>query len=271
MSAIRAVRLGSYSISATRPGTPTLLRLKSIRRYWRLCPPPRCREVRWPRLFRPPDFFTGSSSDFSGVSRVISSNPDTERNRVPAVIGRNCLMLISALEHGDRVAVLERDDRLLPPGGRAARAAPGHLVPPHLHGPDVGDRDPEQLLERIPDLVLVGLGMHLEGVFPPRLVGGRALLGHHRPHDDFVEGGHHLLPFFFFGAAFLAGFAADFLAGLAFLADFVADFLAALALFALAFLAVLAADLVALSLLAAAFAAAGRFLGRAAACASSSV
>src|SRR5919106_7003097 len=216
MSAIRAVRLGSYSISATRPGMPTLLRLKSIRRYWRLCPPPRCREVRWPWLFRPPDFFTGSSSDFSGVSRVISSNPETERKRVPAVIGRNCLMLISALEHGDRVAVLERDDRLLPPGGSAAGATAGDRVAPHLHGADVGHGDPEQLLERVPDLVLVGLRVHLERVPPPRLVGGRALLGHHRPDDDLVEGGHHFFPFFF-GADFLAALVADFFAGFAFL------------------------------------------------------
>src|SRR5688500_621505 len=217
MSAIRAVRLGSYSISATRPGMPTLSRLKAIRRYWRLCPPPRCREVRWPWLFRPPVFFTGSRSDFSGVSRVISSNPETERNRVPAVIGRNCLMLISALEHGDRVAVLERDDRLLPPRGRAARATAGDPVAPRLPGADVRHRDPEQLLERVPDLVLVGLRVHLEGVFPPRLVGGRALLGHHRPDHDLMEGGHHLLPFFFFGAglAFLTALA-DAFAGLAF-------------------------------------------------------
>src|ERR671919_1219796 len=166
---MRAVRLGSYSISATRPGIPNLFRLKSIFRYWRLCPPPRCREVMCPRLFRPPDFFIGSSSDFSGVSRVISSNPDTERNRVAAVMGRNCLMLISALEHGDRVAVLERDDRLLPPGGSAAGATAGDRVAPHLHGANVGDGHTEQHLQCVPDLVLVGFGMHLEGVFLPRL------------------------------------------------------------------------------------------------------
>src|SRR3712207_5249831 len=114
MSAMRALRLGSYSISATRPGIPNLLRLKSIFRYCRLCPPPRCREVRWPWLLRPPLPRRGSRRDFSGVVRVISSNPDTERNRVAGVIGRNCLMLISALEHGDRVAFLQGDDCLLP-------------------------------------------------------------------------------------------------------------------------------------------------------------
>ena len=89
MRAMRALRFGSYSISETLPGIPNLLRLKSIFRYWRLCPPPRCREVRWPRLLRPPDFFIGSSSDFSGSARVISSNPETDLKRVAAVIGRN--------------------------------------------------------------------------------------------------------------------------------------------------------------------------------------
>src|SRR5512134_3067372 len=194
MSAIRALRLGSYSISATLPGIPNLFRLKSIRRYCRLCPPPRCREVRWPRLLRPPLCLIGSSSDFSGVSRVISSNPDTERKRVPAVIGRNCRMLISALEHGDRVAVLERDDRLLPAGRGAAGATPGDRMAAHLHGAHVGDGDSEQLLQRVPDLVLVGLRVHFEGVFLARLVGGRALLGHHRPDDDLMQRRHVTCP-----------------------------------------------------------------------------
>src|SRR5215211_3205019 len=146
-------------------------------------------------------------------------------------------MLISALEHGDRVAVLERDDRLLPPRGGAARATAGDRVAPHLHGADVGHGDPEQLLERIPDLVLVGLRVHLERVFPPRLVGGRALLGHHRPDDDLVEGGHYFFPFFF-GAGFFAALVADFLAG--FLAALAA--LAAFAAFGFAALARLRGD-----------------------------
>src|SRR5919199_868978 len=38
---MRAERLGSYSMVATRAGTPSLSRLKSMRRYRRLCPPPR--------------------------------------------------------------------------------------------------------------------------------------------------------------------------------------------------------------------------------------
>src|SRR5438309_11550798 len=86
----------------------------------------------WPLLLRPPVRRNGSSSDFSGSVFVISAKSETERNRVPGVIGRNCRMPISALEHGDRVAFFECDDRLFPgrartgpPLGKAAVAAPG--------------------------------------------------------------------------------------------------------------------------------------------------
>src|SRR5688572_4482422 len=128
-------------------------------------------------------------------------------------MGRNCLILISALEHGDRVAVLERDDRLFPAGRGAAGATSGDLMPAHLHGPHIGHRHPEQFLQRLPDLVLVGFRMHLEGVFLPGLVGRRALLGYYRPDDDLMQRRHYLDPLFFLGAAFfLAGLSAAFLA-----------------------------------------------------------
>src|SRR5262245_19548677 len=135
-------------------------------------------------LFRPPDFFWGSSSDFSGVDRVISSNPATERNRVPAEIGRYCRIAILSLEHGDRVAVLESHDCLLPGRRLAPGSTPDHLVPPHLHGANGGDGHPEQLLERVPDVTLGRAGMDLEGVFLPILIGRRALLGHQRLDHD---------------------------------------------------------------------------------------
>ena len=60
------MRLGSYSIAATRAGTPSLRRLKSIRRYRRLAPPPRWREVLRPNALRPPLFFRPSTSERSG-------------------------------------------------------------------------------------------------------------------------------------------------------------------------------------------------------------
>ena len=43
--AMRQLRFGSYSMAATLAGTPSLTRLKSMRRYWRLWPPPRWRAV----------------------------------------------------------------------------------------------------------------------------------------------------------------------------------------------------------------------------------
>ena len=71
-----AVRFGSYSIDATRAGTPSFVRLKSILRYSRLAPPPRWRDVLRPLLLRPPDFVRPSVSERSGVVFVISSNDE---------------------------------------------------------------------------------------------------------------------------------------------------------------------------------------------------
>src|SRR5436190_15203047 len=157
-------------------------------------------------------------------------------------------MLISALEHGDRVAVLERDHGLLPARRRPAGPAARHRMAAHLHGTDAGHRDAEQFLERVPDLVLIGLGVHLEGVHLARLVGGRALLGHHRADDDLVQGGHYLSPFFFLGAlpplrvgpgfeALAVLFLAAFALAVLFLAALAVLFLAALAAFAVLALA----------------------------------
>src|SRR5438309_10015818 len=111
---MRAVRFGSYSIAATLAGTANFSRRKSMRRYCRLWPPPRYRDVMWPLLLRPPVPRFGSSSDFSGVVFVISPKSDTERNRVAGVTGLNCRMPMSALEHLDRVALFEGYDSLLP-------------------------------------------------------------------------------------------------------------------------------------------------------------
>src|SRR5207244_774598 len=137
---------------------PSFSRRKSIRRYRRLCPPPCQRLVMWPLLLRPPVRCNGSSSDFSGSVFVTSAKSETERNRVPGVIGRNCRMPISALEHGDRVAFFERDDRLFPgraparTAGETARAAPGahpqDLVRPRIREPHhvhIGDVPPREV------------------------------------------------------------------------------------------------------------------------------
>src|SRR5262245_17589422 len=63
-SAIRGVRLGSYSTDTTVAQTPSLRRLKSMIRYCFLWPPPRKRVVTIPWLFRPPFLGRGTRSDF---------------------------------------------------------------------------------------------------------------------------------------------------------------------------------------------------------------
>src|SRR3954467_6979043 len=82
-----AVRFGSYSIAATRAGTPSLERLKSTLRYRRLAPPPRWREVLRPLELRPPDFLRPSTRVFSGSSFVISEKSGYETNRRPGLVG----------------------------------------------------------------------------------------------------------------------------------------------------------------------------------------
>src|SRR5690348_18015419 len=148
---MRDVRFGSYSIPATFARMPNLFRRKSIRRYWRLCPPPCQRLVMWPLLLRPPVRRSGSTSDFSGSVLVISAKSDTERNRVAGVTGLNCRIPISALEHRDRVTLFEGHDRFFP---RRATARACHTEPPgappgaHHQRPDVGHRDLEERLDR---------------------------------------------------------------------------------------------------------------------------
>src|SRR5215208_3482942 len=82
-----ADRFGSYSIAATRAGTPSLRRLKSTLRYSRLAPPPRWREVMRPCVLRPPDFLRPSVSAFSGSFLVTSARSDQVAKRRPGDVG----------------------------------------------------------------------------------------------------------------------------------------------------------------------------------------
>src|SRR6478609_7338324 len=82
-----AVRFGSYSIAATFAGTASLVRLKSILRYRRLAPPPRCRAVLRPSALRPPDFLSPSTRLFSGSVFVISAKSAKVMKRRPADVG----------------------------------------------------------------------------------------------------------------------------------------------------------------------------------------
>src|SRR3712207_8495062 len=81
------VRLGSYSIAATRAAMPSLRRLKSTLRYSRLAPPPRWRAVLRPRALRPPDFLRPSVRLFSGSVFVISEKSGYETKRRPGLVG----------------------------------------------------------------------------------------------------------------------------------------------------------------------------------------
>src|SRR5215212_11910370 len=89
-----AVRFGSYSIAATFAGIPRLSRLKSISRYFCLCPPPMKREVMRPLELRPPVFGLPLVSDFSGVDLVMSSNEACVWNRIPGDVGVYLLVAI---------------------------------------------------------------------------------------------------------------------------------------------------------------------------------
>src|SRR5690349_23866125 len=176
---MREVRFGSYSMLATFARMPNLFRRKSIRRYWRLCPPPCQRLVMWPLLLRPPVRRSGSTSDFSGSVLVISAKSDTERNRVAGVTGLNCRIPISALEHGDRVALFQGHDRLFPCRSAAGACHAQTTSPPpgaHHQRPHVRDGHLEECFDRRADLRLRGFGMYAKRVFLARLKGRRGFL-----------------------------------------------------------------------------------------------
>src|SRR4029078_12455001 len=102
---MRAERFGSYWIESTLAGTPSLLRRKSITRYARLCPPPRCREVILPWLLRPLVRVFGRTNDFSrlapGVSSAKSLTVAPRRAgvvglyfRIPMVVSQLCSVIL---------------------------------------------------------------------------------------------------------------------------------------------------------------------------------
>src|SRR5664279_910238 len=203
-NAIRAVRLGSYSMCATVAGTPSFSeRRKSISRYARLWPPPWCRAVTRPCTLRPPLECSGRTSDFSGVSRVISAKSLTEAPRRPGVVGfylripilspYPCSSDSGAREDVDRLAVLgQRDDGAL---GRLALAVPGPgalALALSVDGVHRDDLDPvEDLLDGDLDLGLVRVGVDLEGV-TAGLEQAVALLGNDRSEDDVARVADHV-------------------------------------------------------------------------------
>ena len=85
-----AERFGSYSMCVTTAWMPSRsFRLKSMSRYIRLWPPPRCRHVMNPWWFLPPVFFKGAVRLFSGFLflSVSSEKSLTEASRRPGLVG----------------------------------------------------------------------------------------------------------------------------------------------------------------------------------------
>src|SRR5919201_837019 len=93
---------------------------------------------------------------------------------------------LSPLEDLDRLAGADLDDRLLPARPAAARHPAALRLRAHLDHVHTLDVDVEQLLDRLPDLRLVGVLMDAERVLAARLDLLVALLGHHGCQQDFV-------------------------------------------------------------------------------------
>src|SRR6185295_15520959 len=199
---MRAVRLGSYSMLATRAATPILFRLKSMRRNRRLWPPPRKRDVTRPKWLRPPVLAIFSVRDRTGrLPWVSSAKSGAMRPRLPGVVG-SCWrrpMKLHSFEELDVLAGGERHDRLFPGSGHANEPAHSLFLPADDGGANVDHAHVPQLLDRVPDLDLVGVARHLEeqlrldrlrieilAGLTPGLLETRALLGEQRALDDFL-------------------------------------------------------------------------------------
>src|SRR5215469_5187553 len=188
---MRAVRLGSYSIVATLPGTPALSRLKSMRRYVRRPSPPRWRTVILPWLLRPARLGRLSRRLLSGSVAVISSKLAVAMNRRPGLVGLYFLTGISETPEQalQLLTLLQGHDGLLPVGCASRHAAPAGA--PHLaadvDGVDRDDLDALRLvdlLEGARDLRLrrvVGDAERVAALLEERV----GTLGHQGPVDHF--------------------------------------------------------------------------------------
>src|SRR5215210_651698 len=102
---------------------------------------------------------------------------------------------LRSLEDLDRLALAELDDRLLPAGPPAAHETAPLRLRPDLDDVDGLNLDAEELLDGLPDLGLVGVLVHAEGVLPV-LDQAVALLRHHGRQQDFVRMETHAWPRF---------------------------------------------------------------------------
>ena len=172
---MRAVRFGSYSMCATLAGTPSLsTRLKSIRRYWRLWPPPWCRVVIRPWALRPPFLGSGAQQRLlrrrpGDLGEVGDAGAATARRRRLVLTDSHCLH-----PSADRAAEgLDRSPsasftiaRLV--SLRLPEAGPGALaLALAVERVDRQDADVEDLLDRDLDLGLVRVRVDQERVPVP--------------------------------------------------------------------------------------------------------
>src|SRR5688572_19943638 len=133
-----------------------------------------------PVLLRPPLLCRGRTSDFSGVSRVISTKSATLEPRRPGVVGLYLRIPIAhpsvsdpaalgdrAPEDLDAVAGRQADDRALGVAALAVAEAGALALALPVERVHVGHRDVEDLLDRDLDLGLVGLRVDEERVLVP--------------------------------------------------------------------------------------------------------
>ena len=173
------VRFGSYSMVLTVAGTPSLRRLKSMRRYMRREPPPRWYAVMRPLLFRPPRFCRGSSRDFlrllggdlleggtHRVARAGGNGSEIFQRHGFSSRCRRAAVCLQAFDKVDAIADLQRDHGLFGIGlFLETRAVPLALAA--VAGDvDADDRDVEVFFHRLLDQRLVGPGSDFEGVLP---------------------------------------------------------------------------------------------------------
>src|SRR6266540_2170309 len=138
----------------------------------------------WPWLLRPPLFFIGRVSFFSGFVFVISAKSDTVMCRRAGLVGLYSLspmvfsrpLLRRSLEEGDGVAFLQGHERLLPVRPPADAAADALVLAAGDGGAHGEHMHVEELLHRLLHLDLGRLAVDLERVLARELAGPLVLL-----------------------------------------------------------------------------------------------
>src|SRR5690242_17956516 len=129
-----------------------------------------CRVVMWPWLLRPPDFRTAFVSFFSGFDFVISAKSGTVMWRRAGLVGLYSLRAMGQvsvrrglrpLEEGDRLALLQGHEGLLPVGAAADVPADALVLAARDRGADREHVDVEELLDGLLHLHLRRLAVNL--------------------------------------------------------------------------------------------------------------